>query len=121
MDKFRLRPVPFRKRVNLFQVFGIRDAAFTAGVKRVLIGFHAGEILVQEIRGLPKLVTLIKNLKPVFPEFEPEYAGNQHDGQKAEGVQKGHAVGDDETTDAIENIQLVFAYLPGTDRQYCQQ
>ena len=66
MGNFRLRQIPLRECVDLTLILDIRDAAFPSGVERLLKRFQASEILAQEVRGLPELVTHIEQLQPVL-------------------------------------------------------
>ena len=92
MRHFRLCPIPLCERIDLAQVFGIRYSVCLPGTERVLVGFHAGEILAYEIRRTPELVTFVEEFQPVLLELDPGDARNKDQDQNAEGPEQCRAV-----------------------------
>ena len=79
MRHFRLGAVPFGESVDLAQIVGIGDAACTPGTQGVFQIFHAGQVLDDEVRVAPKLVTLIQILQPVVRQLDAGHAGRHGD------------------------------------------
>ena len=104
---FGLHPVPLRKCIHGAQVVRIGNAAFASGLKRVFQCFHAGQVIDNEVRIAPKLVTLVKILRPVIGQLiarDACYQDHCHQGREAE--QKG-AAGNDKRAKAVEKAGTV--------------
>ena len=77
---FGLPSVPFGEGIDRAQIMGVGDTAFAPRAQRVFQGFHAGQVVDDEIRIAPKLVTLKGG--------EPEYGGAARHDEGAESVQE---------------------------------
>ena len=82
MTDFGLFPVPFGEGIDRAKVVGIGDATIATRVQRVFQRFHAGQVLDDEVRIAPELVTLIEVPRPVVGQLDAGNAHDQGDGQQ---------------------------------------
>ena len=118
---FRLGAVPFGESVDLAQIVGIGDAAVAARVEAVLQGFHAGEVLDDEVRITPELVALVQVSGPVVRQLDARHAGHQGDREGGHAPEQERAARHHEGAQAIEEGGTPCACGAPPQRQDRQQ